>query len=423
MINQHKYILLYFLIGFSILFLRSSDAFLVPTFYAEDGVWLGNAISDGWVNAFINTRADYFVIGNLLILFISSNLSNMITGSEFLLTPIFIAIFSNIFFITVFYSCAAVIKSYLSISEKYKFTLFLLFVLIPLGDHSNEVLGRALQIGFFMPVLALNALLLSKKSELSKKSTISILILSLLTSPLSIIPIFVFYIKDIAYNRKLSIICNDKFKIIAYVSIFSITVGRIIYSAQNLIRAQSVEHVDNIIELFFARSILYPVIYPFYTHLNNYIVILLTIMLVLFFYGAVKKSSYLISVLIINILLMFTALYLTRPDITNYISGYSRTFPDRYFMTINLLAMMSIYTLILSSKPNLKKITLTSVIVLTLLSFNKLFDLNKPKQNFSKGQSFINSACHSLTLPYTQIPPGMWKMRVSPEEKKKLKCQ
>lgn len=90
--SNAKVIAIIFVIGIIVFFARFPQPVITPTIYAEDGVWIGRALSNGWLDTFIHARPDYFVFFNILFLWCASLLSLIFSGSPLLLLP-FLSLF------------------------------------------------------------------------------------------------------------------------------------------------------------------------------------------------------------------------------------------------------------------------------------------------------------------------------------------
>ena len=63
-INISSYIILT-IFGMIILAMRYTTPIITPWIYAEDGVWVANALSHGWLETFNNAREDFLVFFNI----------------------------------------------------------------------------------------------------------------------------------------------------------------------------------------------------------------------------------------------------------------------------------------------------------------------------------------------------------------------
>lgn len=83
-INISSYIILT-IFGMIILAMRYTTPIITPWIYAEDGVWVANALSHGWLETFINAREDYFVFFNIF-LFVCININQQYYKRESIIT-------------------------------------------------------------------------------------------------------------------------------------------------------------------------------------------------------------------------------------------------------------------------------------------------------------------------------------------------
>ncbi|EFN6915621.1 hypothetical protein EIG74_21890, partial [Escherichia coli O10] len=158
-INISSYIILT-IFGMMILAMRYTTPIITPWIYAEDGVWVANALSHGWLETFINAREDYFVFFNIFFLFVSTSISSIISGSPLLLLPQSIAVVSYLF-----YSLMAVMAFHLIIkisNPLFAILVYFTTLLLPLGHSQYENIGHLLQIGFYMPAIA-SALIIQRE--------------------------------------------------------------------------------------------------------------------------------------------------------------------------------------------------------------------------------------------------------------------
>jgi hypothetical protein len=101
----------------------------------------------------------------------------------------------------------------------------------------------------------------------------------------------------------------------------------------------------NIIEVAFARSILYPFLFPFYEHLTDTITLGLLIgwatLVGLAFYLSRHVYRYFFGLCLLALITFLTATIIMRPSLTQQLVSYSTTFPDRYFVGVNMLAVIA----------------------------------------------------------------------------------
>ncbi|WP_240783130.1 hypothetical protein [Escherichia sp. E2748] len=96
-INISSYIIL-IIFGMIILAMRYTTPIINPWLYAEDGVWVANALNHGWLETFINAREDYFVFFNIFFLF-CININQQYYKRESIITSSAIPSYSIVFFL------------------------------------------------------------------------------------------------------------------------------------------------------------------------------------------------------------------------------------------------------------------------------------------------------------------------------------
>lgn len=151
--------------GIVLLFMRNPDPIIHPTLYAEDGTWVALALTNGWINALVNARPDYFVVLNILLLFIATKISFFLKWQSSIIPSTKYRYSFILFFSGVGTFCFFTMRKVMP--YWFAFIGFLLIILLPLGGTQNEIIGRILQIGFYMPLLA--TLLLFGRDQLRNK--------------------------------------------------------------------------------------------------------------------------------------------------------------------------------------------------------------------------------------------------------------
>ena len=108
--------------------------------------------------------------------------------------------------------------------------------------------------------------------------------------------------------------------------------------------------LESLIEVSLARALIYPFVFPFYNQLSDTIVVILSLAL-LTLLGALlakeksKEVKTLISMCAIAYLIyLFLTVYM-RKSLTENLGGYTGTFPDRYFMGLNIIVIFSFLVL------------------------------------------------------------------------------
>ena len=427
------FLLALFLFAFLVLFVRNPDPVLTNILYAEDGSWTGLLISNGFLKSLWIARPDYFVFLNLALLQISIWINKLAFGYDFGIYPRVVAFVSYAFF-----AGAAVIawysmKNYLS--QVSRIIIYFSIILVPLQGSANEVIGRLVNIGFILPVVLISILAIRENLNRLKKILVDFAILLIsLTNPICIGITFVYFTFKFYFvlrekNKTINIHQTLK-KIITSLLVIalltSLIAARYIWlgTLSDLAKAPLV--VSNLFEIIVARSIIFPLVLPFYRHTSNLTAVIgLIFFLSIFFIGYYSrlKSDYSgrlfgLAIFFALITLSFTIVAM-RPGLTNFIGNYSGTYPDRYFMGQYLLSVLVIawsFDGIIRrwSKSQLFYVTaITSLIsLLIFLPWLRSFEFYESRFPMQLDKSFKES----ITLEYIKNPSiNQYRIPIYPE--------
>ncbi|NDL62289.1 hypothetical protein [Acerihabitans arboris] len=428
--------MLLFALGIACLAIRNPDPLINPVVYAEDGVWVADALTNGWLNTYLHARPDYFVFFNIFTLHISSVISSALSGNPLFFLPQSIAFVSYGFYSFVSVLAFITIKR---ISNNYfAFLIYFITLMIPLGMSQNEIIGRLLQIGFYMPFITL-CLFFSREKIASRNFRLSIdalITLAAATNPV------VFSVAGIYTIRKF-ITSNDKKYFFNEHMLLLIMLGVLfLIIAPKMIGVGGiVEKFDgkNLIELITARSILYPFVFKFYSELNDVYSIILTIAYVLFCAFSYRKtnSKTIQDIIVITscaLVIYIAATVFGRPVLTGMLSGYQVTFLDRYFMGINIISVFLFVICLTQLSIGIKTQIITKIIYLSLL-INYIINAGLIIENYSTRQAgkttlfFSEQLClaeksedpDSLTIKIYPVPE--WEMKVPSIYVNMLQCR
>ena len=332
---------IYFLFGAVLLFLRNPDPFINPVIYAEDGTWSALALREGWWHALINSRSDYFVFINTIILFLASKISILFSGNPLTLLPQAIAVVSFSFFSGV--ATFAFITVRQISSSVLGGIAFLAVLLIPLGATQNEIIGRALQVGFYMPIISVFLLFWRNIVTGLYKTTLIdfFILLCAATNPFVFAVCFLYL--SLGFFKRSSI----KSFFLKNVSLVAPLLVLMFFLLPRMGGKGGVQQdflVDNFIEALIARPIVYPFVFPWYQSFSDGLAIIglfLFVAIVLFSYFKSRDNDSRFLILLSSLTIIFYSLatIVMRPGLTALLSNYSTTFPDRYFMGINVLVV------------------------------------------------------------------------------------
>lgn len=332
------------IIGFLLLIVRNADPLVNPIIYTEDGLWTGMSMTHGWLHTFYYAKDGYLVWGNLIALWLSNIDSLFLCGDRLTCLPESIAVTSYIFFAFVAVLAFFATKNYLRMDVRILF--FALVIFLPLGHSSNEIFGRLSNIGYYFVFICLILILVrdAQVSVTSKACIDVVLILGMATNPVCI-PLILFYLLLALHQHKLKqlptyfFVKENILLLIGFLIISAIVMVKKLTEQNPAITGQL--NIQNLMEVIFARSILYPFIFPYYEALNNLItIILLTLwscLIGLGFYVSKKETRKILLISISSFLLYLIFTIFMRQSLTEQLNNYSGTFPDRYFMGLNII--------------------------------------------------------------------------------------
>lgn len=428
--SNAKITLLVFILGFLIFFVRFTQPIITPTIYAEDGVWLGSAISNGWLHTFLNARPDYFVFFNIFFLFVASVLSKIFSGNVLLLLPLFIALLSYAFYAMASTVIFWTVRKFAS--DVAAWVAFGLSVLIPLGVSQAESFGTLVQVGFYMPILSV-CVHLFRSNELShiKKALCDILIfLMVATNPICFAVTGIYLlIHFFSETNKKKFILNLSPLLGALLILFIVIAPRMNGSGGIVGVSYNPEHL---IEMVTARSILYPFIFPFYHTLTNSISLGLTgiyVGIVFFAYLRSEKKVRNVIFLMAAMLIVYdVATVAGRSAITGLLTGYGATYPDRYFMGINIIST-TLFALCIHQlqSPLVKYLMIVILVVVYAFGVNTLFESASDKRRIALDFVYTNALCNAKDegngfKRIMILPSPDWYIRVPAEYIDSLGC-
>jgi hypothetical protein len=315
-----------------------------PVIYAEDGSWAGLGLTQGWYQALAHARNDYLVVGNVLLLWLAATCSTALFGNPLAHLPESIAVVSYLF-----YSGTAVLTIWAfrdSLPGPLRAATFLLLLMLPLGMTQNVIIGRLVQAGFVMPYVA-TLLLYAKGRQYSgaRAAVIDVLILiAALTNPVVIALTLVCLAVDALASASTlrSVLARNKWlaasMAAAAILVFSRMLGKD--------RAHLLDFdPTHLFEAVCARSLLYPFVFPWYDKLHDaatamLLVIWLGVVVLGFFASRDKSARRAMLFLACGLATTATATFIMRPGLTSLLRGYSSTFPDQYFMGLNIFSLV-----------------------------------------------------------------------------------
>ena len=346
-------------VGLIVLYLRNAHSIFTPVLYAEDGVWAAGLINRGFFDMLLNARADYFVFGNVLLLALAQLSNTVFFGHNLTYLPHFVSLFSLLFYAALAVAPIVLLRDVLRIEAR--LLLWLLVLLVPLGNSSYEVLGRLSNIGFAFLFLAFCLLIWRRYSlqEASRKQIIAIdamLFLCANTNPLCYPLIAVAFgieawhhwnsngrVKAGTWLKKYWVRFSTRSAITLLAILFLMGLWMFLRDKgdYNFLAGKII--LSNVPEAIIARSFLYPIIFPLYNHFNNVvsILLLLTVSVVLIWLSRGMQRERIVLASSAIVLVVSTVLTIeSRPGLTGMLDHYRTTNPDRYYYGLNLFVYL-----------------------------------------------------------------------------------
>lgn len=415
-------------IGCVLVAIRNADPLFNPTLYTEDGQWSGMGMSNGWLYAFYYAKDGYLVLGNLLALWLANQSSALFCGTSLICLPESIALISYLFFALVALVAFSSTKKYLRTDMR--LLLFLLVIFLPMGNSSNEILGRISNIGYYFVFVALLLLMHRNTQSLTEKFfTDCILIVCMATNPVCIPMVFFYLVTPVlaapkkTYSALLS--RNTLLLLVGFLLISLLVFIKKITAIHPGITGQL--NPDNLIEAMIARSILYPFVFPYYESLNNSISIFLFMLwcglIGWSFTYANTAARHAILAAIATLLLYIAFTLFMRQSLTEQLNHYSVTFPDRYFIGLNVIVIfitvICLNALLESSKKIISLLTISALAFLYAKQSSHLIDYRSPQLPIVmahplKEQICLNSGANWLSYSrrVTILTNHPWSMEI-----------
>ena len=296
------------------------------------------------------------------------------------------------------------------LNEFGKIFLFFTILLLPMGITSTEILGRFLQLQFYVWCMTFCLLIYRYDNKEKRKFLIMLtdilLLLAIATLPSVLILIFAYILIEIyqilkKYFNKTkgfsiknfkTMVTNElkKYSIYQFI-IFCLLV--LILSIIILIKMHNCPDIlfpdgdiKNWLE-FMIRSLSYTLIWPFYEQLNNVSGSIILIFTLIFYIGGIffinKKSRKLYILSLISLFTITIIVFLTRFHLTiNFHNFEMRYIPDRYYIPMNLASLISI-AIIISDGLKLKTKRIFSCLIIvyifgiTIINGKEIFQYDK----------------------------------------------
>jgi len=361
---------------------------------------------DDFFDVLLKAKEQYFVLGNLLLLKISLLTNDFFCNKNILFLPKTLYWISVIFYAVALNMHFFVFKNFISNGK----LLFISFCLIILSLHGSdyEVFSRASNVGFIFYYIALMVITFQATSISNKTNLFAgniIILISIYTNP-AVFFLLPLHAYNVFIHRKENI-----FSLYAAILTYFLSIGQVIHMMQNTQLSLSGAY-GRLIEVIFARSILFPLIEPIYHGFNDFfsvaftlILICLLIIIILNFSGS-KKLKIIYFFLSYGLIIITLLSAYTRPFDT--ISGYLSSWPDRYFYIQNLIVILIVSTLALINIKAKFKIFMIIIVSIYIInssislykySGNKIMTYYPPLDLLIKERLFLSSGSDFITIP------------------------
>lgn len=345
-------------VGAVILFARAPAAYVTPVLFAEDWPWTSMVKTRGFWDTALHARGDYHILGNVILIWLGLTLAEWFHGDVFL-APRCLAVVSYGFF-----AAAAALPLLLlrrQLPAVFRWAAWLLACLMPLGIHSQppwsgvEILGRSVNVGFVFLFIAFVLLWHRNTTVRSFAAAVPVdlgLLACTTTNPVCI-PMLAAAAwppvrRWLVDRTPAGVVVRDG----AFVSLCLLGIACV---AVNGLPVARPPHVGTpsppvsfaaAVEMGVARGLLYPAVWPVYRRLSTTATLAIAagVVLAAWRWGQPRHRPVMLAGLA-TVGLVSAALVLQRGELAGFLGGYRTTFPDRYFVGQNLVALLLVVVL------------------------------------------------------------------------------
>lgn len=352
-----------------IFFLRFPNNLLFPNFFAEDGQhFVKNIIDEGFLGALLTPFNGYFIFGIYILTGLGFLLNSLFLGGEFVTLPQGLALASYIFLGL----CAALpillLKKWISLP--YRLAIALLIVLLPMPSFDYGTIGTIGNLKFAFNYIAV--LLVLYRATLSRSSKKIIIVDACLavsaftTAGVYLILPFILasdglqiYKRTVRKHFK-KLFSKDNISLWSGLGLAFISLIQVAYIAIKGVPKfpgylDEPYKVVNTIEVFIARSYLYPGVSALYHHLTNLFVVLLFLGVCLLGYKYLSRKRLLVYVVGISAILTTSLVFvINRTGTAYYYDNYKTTGFDNFFYAQNFIGIIVLIFLIYDMSKKIK---------------------------------------------------------------------
>lgn len=391
---------------FLITFARNPDPYFQRILFAEDGnAYYGRIQADGFWPTVLKARSDYYVFGNIAIAWIGIRACDLFAGGDLFVLPAYLAATSYLFFAIVAALPALLLRGRIALG--WLVALSILTALLPLDGQDNEILGRIANTGYSWLYVAFLAVI--RRAELVRFSVRSpgrvaeivgldlLILASAATNPiaLALLPaVALAYWKPTSNGQPTARRGLLRFDLISAAALAAsclpIALRIILKDRQMDEPIHAVQPtIGQVVELLVARGLLFPIVHPFYTSLNTAIVLGLLVVVVGAFLVLGRRRNR--SIYLVGAFLLGTsvaALGALRPELFGFSHGYRDTFPLRYVLGQNAIALCLLAVLAGDVTAN-RRLPRWVRVVPILLAVGSCVDIGRQSSFGAPGYQFV----------------------------------
>lgn len=342
--------------GSFLFYARFPQNFAYANFFAEDGQhFVRNIMTGGFFHALVTPFNGYFIFGIYILTGAGFVVNAVLYGGHFVDLPQSLALVSYAFLGLCSALPIVLLRSYMAIP--YRIAIAVLISLLPFPSFDYGVFGTIGNLKFAFAFIAV--LLVAYRLRLRPQSArivlidIALLLAAYTTAGVYLILPYIIAsrrgvglvrsiirsrsLRPLAHNRSVSLVSGAVLATLCLIQIAFILVNGTPKMPGYLDQPFK---WSSVIEVFIARSYLYPVVSAVYTHLGNVVVIILMIALLflLIFYG--RRRNFVFYVMCLTSILTTSLVFVVnRTGTLFFYNHYASSGFDNFFYAQNFIAI------------------------------------------------------------------------------------
>jgi hypothetical protein len=372
------------IIASTVFYLRFPNNYIFPNFFAEDGQhFTQNIIDKGFIGGLLTPFNGYFIFGIYILTGIGFIVNDIFFSGAFTNIPGSLAIVSYSFLGL----CAALpillLKDYLALP--YRISIALLIAVLPFPSFDYGIIGTIGNLKFAFNYIAFLLILyrinMPAKSHKIIAIDIILFICAFTTAGVYLILPFILLSKNLNIwqlikDKKIKTIFIDyRISFFSAIALAGLCISQIVFIVLNGIPKlpgylDQPYDFSKTIEVFIARSYLYPFVSALYNHLSDILVVLMfTFVIALTVIYSTKNNWKLYVIGFISILTTSMVFVVNRTGTAFYYNNYSTSGFDNFFYAQNFIAIVLAIMLLsdLSTRFNrISKLYISFLVVLAL---------------------------------------------------------